>query len=40
MVDRFRETGKYEVYSRGETLNNDNYLKPFACRKALPHRSK
>ncbi|GAA5809109.1 hypothetical protein MFLAVUS_002513 [Mucor flavus] len=40
VVDRFRETGKYEVYSRSKILNNDNYLKPFACRKALPHRSK
>ncbi|KAI9358399.1 hypothetical protein BD770DRAFT_320880 [Pilaira anomala] len=40
VVDRFRETGKYEVYSRSKILNNDNYLKPFACRKALPRRSK
>ncbi|KAG0748649.1 hypothetical protein G6F57_006368 [Rhizopus arrhizus] len=26
MVDRFRERGKYEMYSRAEILNNDNYL--------------
>ncbi|KAI9274147.1 hypothetical protein EDC94DRAFT_510028, partial [Helicostylum pulchrum] len=40
VVDRFRETEKYEVYSRSKILNNDNYLNPFACCKALPHRSK
>ncbi|KAG2206652.1 hypothetical protein INT46_009939 [Mucor plumbeus] len=41
VVDWFRETGKYEVYSRSKILNCDNnYLKHFACRKALPHHSK
>ncbi|KAI8080449.1 hypothetical protein BDF21DRAFT_339960, partial [Thamnidium elegans] len=40
VVDRSYETGKYKVYSCSKILNNDNYLKPFACRKALPHCSK
>ncbi|CAO3702354.1 unnamed protein product [Rhizopus stolonifer] len=40
VVDRFHETGKYEIYHRSEILTNNHRLNHFACRKALPHRSK
>ncbi|PHZ13466.1 uncharacterized protein RHIMIDRAFT_279424 [Rhizopus microsporus ATCC 52813] len=40
VVDRFHETGKYEVHSRDKILNNNNYLKSFACREVPSRRSK
>ncbi|KAL4210878.1 hypothetical protein AB4K20DRAFT_1826911 [Rhizopus microsporus] len=39
VVDRLKETGRYEVYRRMEILQTADCLDSFNCRKGLPHRS-
>ncbi|KAI8887166.1 hypothetical protein K501DRAFT_269136 [Backusella circina FSU 941] len=39
VVDRLKETGRYEVYRRMKILQTPDCLDSFNCRKGLPHRS-
>ncbi|RCH98393.1 hypothetical protein CU097_011546 [Rhizopus azygosporus] len=37
-VERLKETGRYEVYRRVETLQSPDCLESFDCRDGIPHR--